>query len=124
MPQKSFGSNNDVSIILDAGPDGAFVALQVLDNSTLFFDKTKESLLTAGAGAAAPNLTQGFQLLKANGVFTTWWTGKMWGRSDTVQGLINAAVIFQARKGKCGCGSGKCGGGDDPANPQPGFDEG
>lgn len=117
MPQTSFGNARDVFQILDAGPDGAFVLVQVLDGSTLFFDKNKETLIADGAGALAPNNRNGFQLKATQGIFFTWWTGIMWGRSDTVQGLINAAVVF--KKKKCGCDGG--GKGDDP---QPGFDEG
>jgi hypothetical protein len=116
MPQLSFGSNQQAVKILDAGPEGAFVVLQVLDASVLFFDKTKETLVSDGAGLAAPNTRNGFQLKSANGLFVTWWEGEMWGRSDTAQGLICAAVVFQ--KKKCGCG------GEKSADSQPGFDEG
>lgn len=116
MPQQGFGTTTDVRQILDAGPDGAWCLLQVLDASVLFFDKTKETLLADGMGAATPNSRQGFQLKAAQGIFFTWWTGIMWGRTDTVQGLINAAVVYKPKK--CGCGGAKS-----DETPQPGFDE-
>lgn len=102
--QTRFATNTDVTQILDAGPEGAFIALQVLDASTLFFGGSKETLLNQGLGLAAPNLTQGFQLKSATGIFTTWWTGVMYGRSDTAGGLIEGAVIY--KRPKCGCGGG------------------
>jgi hypothetical protein len=56
---------------------------------------------------------EGFQLRAGNGIFTTWWKGEMWGRSDTNNGVIQAQVLFQVSKkgggdcgGDCGCGGG------------------
>src|SRR5947209_7934149 len=111
MPQFSFGSNQKPLKILDAGPDGAFIALQVLDASTLFFDTSLETMNIGGQGAAAPNATEGFQLKSAQGIFISWWKGELWGRSDTNQGLIQAQILFKVKKKSCDCGGGSCGGG-------------
>lgn len=119
MPQFAFGSTKKALKILDAGADGAFIALQVLDASTLFFDRTLDTLNTDGLGLAAPNSTQGFQIKTAQGIVQLWWKGELWARSDTNNGLVQADIIFQLgkKKGGGGCGGGcGCGGGE----PAPG----
>lgn len=106
MPQVKFDADNGVKTpkkILDVGPRGGFILLQVLDASTLFFDVQRDILEIDGLGAAPPNNTMGFQLKTAQGIFLTWWKGEVWGRSDTNGGLIQAQIVFKV-KGKCGCG--------------------
>jgi hypothetical protein len=110
MPQFKFSQQNSKNLtqkILSV-PRGAFIALQVLDASTLFFDKSKEILDRDGMGAAAPNNVEGFQIKSTNNIFTTWWKGDLWGKSDTDGGLINASVLFElaGKGGGCGCGDG------------------
>jgi hypothetical protein len=100
MSQVKFDQDNTVNTpkkILDAGPTGAFVGLQVLDASTLFFDVQRDILEIGGLGAAAPNNIMGFQIKAAAGFVTMWWKGEMWGRSDTNGGLINAAILFKLK---------------------------
>lgn len=121
MAQHRFQTTTDAVLILDAGPDGGFVNLEVLDASTLFFDGSKDTLLSAGSGIAT-NTVQGFQLKSTNGIFGTWWTGQMFGRSDTVGGTIYAAVVYKKRK--CGCSGGARGGAiNNSGAPQPQFQE-
>lgn len=97
MPQFKFSKQNGVNVsqkILSI-PRGGFIGLQVLDASTLFFDKAKDILDRDGQGAAAPNTTEGFQIKTAQGLQVMWWKGDLWGKSDTDGGLINAAVLFE-----------------------------
>jgi len=108
MPQEVFGQDAGVNTpkkILDAGPHGAFVGVQVLDASTLFFDFNREAMMRSGNGAALPNSNQGFQIKAAQGFVTFWMKGELWGLSDTANGLINAQILFKL-KGKCGCDGG------------------
>lgn len=100
MAQVKFDQDNGVNTpkkILDAGPTGAFVGIQVLDGSTLFLDVQRDILEIGGLGLAAPNNQMGFQLKAAAGLVLTWWKGEMWGRSDTAGGLINAAILFKLK---------------------------
>lgn len=111
MPQMNFPTLAKPLKILDAG-DGGFVALQVLDASTLFFGQSLEELQADGIATAGAAVRSGFQL-KAQAIpvpFVTWWKGEMWGRSDTVNGLIQAAIVYRKKNA----------GGDVSA---PGFDE-
>lgn len=119
MPQLQFGSATNPQKILDAGPDGAWIILQVLDTSTLFFDKSREILQGDGYGAATPDSKQGFQL-KQSAVFqfyTLPWKGELWGMSDTKGAIIAWQIAAPLHKGSCGCG------GKAQDKPQPGFDE-
>jgi hypothetical protein len=121
MPQFNFPTLAKPLKILDAGK-GAFISLQVLDASTLFFGQSLEEVQADGIGIATNNRA-GFQL-KAQAIpvpFVTWWEGELWGRSDTVSGLIMAAVVCRLRKKSCGGG---CSGGCSGDAPLPGFDEG
>ncbi len=100
MAQIKFDQDNTVNTpkkILDAGPTGAFVGIQVLDASTLFFDVQRDILEIGGLGLAAPNNIMGFQIKAAQGLVVMWWKGEMWGRSDTNGGLINAAILFKLK---------------------------
>jgi hypothetical protein len=101
MPQEKFDQDNGLNTpkkILDAGPNGAYVAIQVLDASTLYIDNMRDHLAIGGLGAAL-NLVQGFQIKAAAGIVFMWWKGEMWGRSDTNGGIINQQIIFKL-KGK------------------------
>lgn len=93
---------NTAKKILDAGPLGALVAVQVLDASTLYLDVQRDILMLAGLGAA-PNNVMGFQLKAADRVFQFWFKGELWGRSDTQGAIINAEILFKL-KGTSGPG--------------------
>lgn len=112
MPQEALTKTTPKKV-LDAG-DGAYIGLQVLDASTMFFGKSREIMTTQGIAPAAPNSIQGFQLKTAQGVVQFWWTGELWALTDTEGSIINAEVLLQlpqsAGGGGCGCG-GSCGGG-------------
>lgn len=97
MPQFRFSQQNgkNLSQKILSLPKGGLIALQVLDASTLFFDKAKDILDRDGMGIAAPNTVEGFQIKTANGIVSMWWKGDLWGKSDTDGGLINAAVAYE-----------------------------
>ena len=98
--QVKFDQDNTVNTpkkILDAGASGAFIAIQVLDASTLWFDVQRDILEISGLGAAAPNNQMGFQIKATAIPVLMWWKGELWGRSDTNGGLINAAILFKLR---------------------------
>jgi hypothetical protein len=99
MAQLKFDADNGVNTpkkILDAGPRGGFVAIQVLDASTLYFDVQRDVLELSGAAFSGFNAaSHGFQVKTANGLILMWWKGEMWGRSDTPGAIINAAILFK-----------------------------
>jgi len=98
MAQVKFDQDNGVNTpkkILDAGARGAFVGIQVLDASTLFFDVQRDILEIGGLGTVAPNNVMGFQIKTAQGIVFMWWKGEMWARSDTAGAIINAAILFK-----------------------------